>query len=385
MKKKILVFTGSRADYGLLKPLINQISAAKKLQLKLVVSGQHYSKAHGSTYKEIISDNFKISYLSKLLSQGKKENKILHYIGKAIDEFSTYLVKKKPDLVVLLGDRYEVFSFCICCYFLNIPIVHIHGGEVTNGAFDEGLRHSISKMSNFHFTCHKKYTQRVVNLGENPKFIFNFGSLGVENALKVKIIDKMSLYARYSIPKSKKCFLVTYHPETKKEGGLKKEIDIFLSAINEFKDDYFIFTYSNSDPSGKYYIKKILNFKKNKKNIKVVPSMGSKIYLSFLKHCDLIIGNSSSGIIEAPILRTPTINVGKRQDGREYSRSIYNCENEKLKIINLINKISKKKVKTNYDKIFYKKDTAKKMFKQLLIIIKNLNQYTYKKNFYEKK
>ncbi len=383
MKKKVVVFTGSRADYNLLKPIIKLISNSSKLKLQLFVAGQHYSKSYGTTYKEILNDNIKISFMSKLNPENNNKNKILDFMSKLIKEFSNSLNKNKPDLAIILGDRYEVYSFCICCYFLNIPLVHIHGGEVTNGAFDEALRHSMSKMSNFHFTCHSKYSKRIINLGENPKNIFNFGSLGAENALKNKIISKEKLFSEYSIPLDKQCFLVTYHPETKKSGSLKKEINIFLSAIKEFENIYFIFTFSNSDTEGNYYNKKILDFKKGKKNIFIVQSFGSK-YLSMLKHCDCIIGNSSSGIIEAPTIKTPTINIGQRQDGREFSRSIFNCKNKKSEIIKKINYLSKNK-KIIYDKIFYKKKTAYNIFNQILLITKNLNENSYKKKFYEKK
>lgn len=384
MKKKVVVFTGSRADYGLLKPLIKLISSSTKLKLQLFAAGQHYSKSYGATYKEILKDNIKIDFFSKLIPKNNSKNKILNFVGKLIKEFSDSLNKKKPDLAIVLGDRYEVYSFCLSCYFLNIPIVHIHGGEVTNGAFDEALRHSMSKMSNFHFTCHNKYSQRIVNFGENPKNIFNFGSLGSENALKKKIINKKKLFSEYSIPLDKLIFLVTYHPETKKKGNLKKEINIFLSAISEFKNIYFIFTFSNSDTDGSYYNKQILNFKKGKKNVAVIPSFGKK-YLSILKHCDCIIGNSSSGIIEAPVLKTPTINIGQRQDGREFSRSIFNCKNEKSKIVKKINFLIKNKNKIFYDKLFYKKKTANKIFNQLLLITQKLNENSYKKKFYEKR
>ena len=386
MIKKILVFTGSRADYNLLKPIIKLVSCSPKLKLQLFVAGQHFSKSYGHTYKNILNDKFKISFKSKLMPENKSKRVLLKFLGKLINEYSYSLSKNKPHLAIILGDRYEVYSFCLCCYFLNIPIAHIHGGEVTNGAFDEALRHSITKMSNFHFTCHHKYSERVINFGENPKNIFNYGALGAENAFKnkKKKVEKINLFSEFSIPLDKKCFLVTYHPETKKEGNLKREITIFLSAIKNFKNIYFIFTYSNSDTEGNYYNNQIKNFKKGKDNVFIISSLGNK-YLSLLKHSDCIIGNSSSGIIEAPVLETPTINIGHRQSGREFSRSIFNCENKKSEIVKKINFIIKNNKKINYDKIFYQSETSKKIFNKILSISKNLSENSYKKKFYEKK
>ena len=385
MKKKILVFTGSRADYGLLKPLIKLISKSSKASLVLVAAGQHFSKTYGSTYREILEDKFKINYLSKINLGETKDLKILDYISQSLIDFSKYLKKNRPDMVILLGDRYEVYSFCISCFFLNIPITHIHGGEITTGAFDDSLRHSITKMSNFHFSCHKNYRSRIIRLGENPKFVFNYGSLGVENAIKINHIDKKKLFKKFSVPLNKKCFLVTYHPETKKIGNLKKEINIFLSAIKDFKDVFFIFTYSNSDPFGKYYIEQILKLKKSRQNMLIVPSLGSRYYLSFLKNCDCIIGNSSSGIIEAPALKTPTINIGQRQDGREFSISILTCKNNRLKIKKLIKKVILNNNKIKFDNLFFEKDTSRKIFNKILEISSNLNKSSFRKYFYEKK
>ena len=382
MKKKVLIFTGSRADYGLLKPLIYRFKKDISSELILAVGGQHFSKIFGNTYKEILKDNFIINYACPIKIDGIKDNDVVSYLGKSLVNFTKFLKKKTPDIVILLGDRYEAYSFCLASFFLNIPIAHVHGGELTSGAFDDGLRHSMTKFSNYHFTCHKNYTKRITQLGENPKNIFNYGALGVENAINTKLIDKKKLFNKFNIPLDKKKILVTFHPETKKRGNIKDEINIFLSSIKKFKEIFFIFTYNNSDSNGKYYVKQIIE-NKNKNSINI-SSLGSQNYLSFLKNVDCVIGNSSSGILEAPALKTPTINIGNRQNGREFSRSIFTCKNDKKHIEKLIRKLVLKKNKINYDNLFFKKNTSLNIFKKINSIIKKSNKET-SKLFYDSK
>ena len=376
MKKKVLIFTGSRADYGLLKPLIYRFKKNSSTELILAAGGQHFSKLFGNTHKEILKDNFKIDYSCKIKTDNIKDNEVVSYVGRSLINFTKFLKKETPDIVVLLGDRYEAYSFCLASFFLNIPIAHIHGGELTLGAFDDGLRHSMTKFSNYHFSCHKNYAKRLVQLGENVKNVFNYGALGVENALRTQLINKKKLFDKFNVPLNKKTILVTFHPETKKNGNIKNEINIFLSGLKKFKDIFFIFTYNNSDPNGKYYVKKIIK-NKNNNNLTIISSLGSKNYLSFLKNVDCIVGNSSSGIIEAPALKTPTINIGNRQNGREFSRSIFTCKNDKAHIEKNIKKLVFKKKKIVYDNLFFKNNTSLNIFKKINSILKKNN----KKNF----
>ena len=346
-KKTVLFFTGSRADYGLLKPLIIRFSNDKSLNTKIVIGGHHFSKLFGYSYKEIIKDNIKLNYKSKVKITNTKNSELIQFLGNSLKNYSKLITKAKPDIVVLLGDRYEVFCFCVASFFLNIPIVHIHGGELTLGSFDDGLRHSITKLSDFHFVSHSVYARRVIQLGENPKRVFNVGALGVENTIKTKLIKKKELFKIYKIPDNKKLALVTFHPATKNNEEYANQINELLYSISKVKDFFYIFTGTNTDPYGKYFIKRINNFVKKNNNSKVFKSMGSKIYLSFMKYVDLVIGNSSSGIIEAPALKTQTLNIGNRQEGRELSKSIINCDCKTKKIVNILNNLLYKK-KKNY-------------------------------------
>ena len=252
---------------------------------------------------------------------------------------------------------------------MNIPIAHLHGGEVTEGANDDGFRHALTKLSNYHFVSHEVYKKRVVQLGENPKNVFNFGSLAVENILNTKFISKNELFKEYNIPNNKKIALVTFHPVTKNNNQYKNKINIFLSTINSFGKYYYIFTYNNSDKLGKYYIEQLNKFKKKNKNVRLFTFMGSKKYLSFLKYSNLVIGNSSSGIYEAPALKTQTINIGNRQSGRIKSKSIIDVENNKQKILMTLKKTYKNKKRIKFENLYYKRNTCKKIYNKILEII----------------
>ena len=381
-KKTVLFFTGSRADYGLLKPLIKRFSNDKSLNTKIVAGGHHFSKLFGYTYKEIIRDKIKLNYKSKVKITNTKNSELIQFLGNSLKNYSKLIMKAKPDIVVLLGDRYEVFCFCVVSFFLNIPIVHIHGGELTLGAFDDGLRHSITKLSDFHFVSHPVYARRVIQLGENPKRVFNVGALGVENTIRTKLIKKKELFKIYKIPYNRKLALVTFHPVTKNNKEYANQINELLHSISKVKDFFYIFTSSNTDPYGKYFIKKINNFAEENNNSKIFKSLGSKVYLSFMKYADLVIGNSSSGIIEAPALKTQTLNIGNRQEGREFSKSITSCDCQSNKIINILNKILYNKNRITYQNIYYKKNTSKNIFFGIKNIFKK--NYTLKK-FYDVK
>ena len=351
MKKKILIFTGSRADYGLLKNLILTIKKENKFKCELTAGSAHFSKYYGSTFKEIINDNIKIDYSIKKNFDKLSHENIIDYISKTLPLFKNIIKKSSPDLLVVLGDRFEVFSFTIASFFLKIPIAHIHGGEVTMGAFDDNIRHSVTKFSNFHFATHDIYKKRLIQLGENPKTIFTVGSPGVENFKKNKFIKKTKLFNDLSINQNKKNILVTFHPETNSNLNYSKQIDILLLSIKKFKNVNFLFTYNNSDPHGYFFLKKIKNFIKTKKNMKIFSSLGAHKYLSLLKNVDLVIGNSSSGMIEAPMAQIPTLNIGMRQHGRIMFNSIFNCDLKPKKIENLIKKILYKKIRFKKNKI----------------------------------
>tara|TARA_B100000989_G_scaffold91021_2_gene65894 strand:+ start:2573 stop:3718 length:1146 start_codon:yes stop_codon:yes gene_type:complete len=370
MRKKILVYSGSRADYSNLKILIKFMRKKNFFKVELATSGIHNSKIFGRTLNEIYQDKIKINYKSKILLKKTNVKNITKFLSSSTYENFKIISKSKPHLVLLYGDRYEVLYFGLVAYICNIPIAHLHGGEITEGANDEGFRHALTKLSNYHFVSHKDYRKRVIQLGENPKNVFNFGSVAAENLKKMKFQSKNILFKKYKIPFNKKIALVTFHPVTKNNILIKNYINIFLSAIHKFKNYFYIFTYNNSDNFGDYYITQINRFEKKNQNVKLFKFMGSKTYLSFLKYSDLVIGNSSSGIYEAPALKTKTLNIGNRQLGRVNSSSIINVENNEKKILATINKIYKSNKKIYFQNIYFKKNTCKNINSQLLKILK---------------
>jgi GDP/UDP-N,N'-diacetylbacillosamine 2-epimerase (hydrolysing) len=376
MKKKILIFTGSRADYGLMKNLIFEIKKQKKINCEIVAGSAHYSKYFGSTYKEIEDDKLKINYPVKINFDKLYHEDVIDYISKSLKIFKAIIKKSSPDLVVVLGDRFEVFSFVQAAFFMKIKIAHIHGGEVTSGAFDDNIRHAITKFSNYHFATHKTYKKRLIQLGENSKNIYLVGSPGVENFKKYKLIDKKKLFKELSLNFEDKKILITFHPETNSDLEYEKQINIILESIKDLKKEQLIFTFNNSDPYGHIFLKKIKKYITSKKNIRIFSSLGSLKYLSLLKNVDLVIGNSSSGVIEAPAAKVPTLNIGTRQKGRVVYDSIINCELNSNKIKNVINRILYKKIK--------KKKYIIDNFNTSELIYSKLYKILYKNNFEKK-
>ena len=371
MKKKVLVFTGSRADYGILKNLI--IKLKKNFIVEICAGGNHFTSKFGMTYKEILKDNNYIKYKSLQRLSGFDNYALLKFMSKSLLEYSQFVKISKTDLVIVLGDRYEAFIFTIACFFLEKKIVHIHGGELTHGAFDDCLRHSISKLSNFHFVSHIKYMKRLIQLGEDKKNIFVTGALGAENFYKCKKLNKNDIIKKNKLNKNIKIALVTFHPETRSKISTKEQIKIFLNSLIKKKNLNYLITYNNSDTNADYFIKKIKTFSKGKKNtIKLVKSLGAKMYFSILKNADIIIGNSSSGILEAPSARIPTLNIGNRQSGRVFAKSIFQCDLKTSQIAKKIDFILSKK-KIIFSNPYYKKDTSTIMLEHCKKIVRNKN------------
>jgi UDP-hydrolysing UDP-N-acetyl-D-glucosamine 2-epimerase len=370
--KKFLVYSGSRADYGILKNLIKDLKKNKKINTKLLVGGSHYANKSNYTFHEIEKDKIKINLKSKIKLINTSNVEILNFISKSIIDYTKILNTQKPDLVIVLGDRYETYALVIAAYFLRIKIAHIHGGELTNGSFDDSIRHSISKISNYHFVTHKDYKKRLIQLGEDKKNIFLVGSLGVQNFISAPKRSKIEIFKRYQIPKNKKIVLVTFHPETNSNISIIKQIDILIYSLKFFKDLYFIITYNNMDSGGLYFINRLKALNKKHQNLLLIKSLGSRLYYEFIENVDLVMGNSSSGIIEVPSSKTPTLDIGTRQSGRVKSDSIYSCELKKISIINSIKKILNKK-KKNYKNVYYQKNTKEKILKLLLKISKKKN------------
>ncbi len=326
--RKICVVTSTRADYGIMSRLIDMMEQDKDVELQLVVTGMHLSEKFGSTYEEINAPIEK-----KVDIQIEKEPCVS--LALAIEKFSNVFEELKPDLLMVLGDRYEIFGVAQAGMLNNIPIAHIHGGEITQGAIDDAIRHSITKMSHLHFTSCEEYKKRVIQLGEQSERVFNVGSLGVENIKKVPLMSKGELEESINFKLKDKNLLVTFHPVTL-EGNSAEQFKELLSALNELSDTGIIITAPNSDKGNEELFVLIENFVKTHQNAKYIKSLGMKRYLSAIHYADAVVGNSSSGIIEVPSFKKPTINIGNRQFGRIQAKSIINCSPQKDDILRAI-------------------------------------------------
>lgn len=384
INKKICIVTGSRADYDILKNLIICLNKSKKIKLDLIVTGQHLSKEYGNTGKMVYKDFGKICHSIDIRIKKTNSDSILNSIGIGINKIGKYLRLKKPDLVILLGDRYEIFSAAIGSIFSDIKIAHIHGGELTVGSLDDLIRHSITKLSNFHFVSTDIYKKRVIQMGENPKNVFNVGALGAENTENTKLISKEKLEEKLSIKFKKNNFIITINSFIEEKFSIEYLLKNFFSALKKLKNTAFIFTMPNSDLKSDIIKSEILKFCKNKKNCYFFKSLGSQNYLSCVKVCDAVIGNSSSGILEVPSLKIATVNIGDRQNGRVQAKSIINTDYSSKKIYNSIRKSLSSNFKRKIKKIknpYSKKNTANNIVK----IIENniLDKKIESKKFYD--
>jgi GDP/UDP-N,N'-diacetylbacillosamine 2-epimerase (hydrolysing) len=339
MKRKICVVTGTRAEYGLLFWLMKEIESDNEFELQIIVTGMHLSSEFGLTYKEIEKD-FKINKKIEMLLSSDTSIGISKSMGLAQISFAESYEDLKPDILVVLGDRYEIFSAVSAAMIARIPIAHIHGGETTEGAFDEAIRHSITKMSHLHFTAAQKYKSRVIQLGEHPSRVFNVGALGIENIKRLDLLSKEDFEESINFKLNKKNILVTFHPVTLENSTAKKQFEELLSAIDELEDTNIIFTKANSDTDGRVINQMIDEYvmKNNHKSVGF-SSLGQLRYLSALQYVDAMVGNSSSGLIEAPSFKIGTINIGDRQKGRIKADSVINCDPIKKDILESLNKL----------------------------------------------
>lgn len=348
MRKRIGVVTATRAEYGLLKNVLKCIADDEALELILFVTGTHLVHKYGHTVDEIIRDGFKIDEEIDILMQTDTPVGISKTMGIASILFGEAIYRNKLDMLIVLGDRYELLPVCQVAMCMRIPIAHISGGESTEGLIDDAIRHSITKMSYLHFPGCEEYRRRIIQLGENPNRVFNFGDVGVENILKFTYMSKEELSSSIGMDLEKKYFSVTFHPVTLENGTAETQINELLKAIEFFPQYRFVITKSNADSGGQIINDRIDEFTSKHYHCKAFESLGIVRYLSLLKYSSGIIGNSSSGIIEAPVLCIPTINIGDRQKGRLKANSIIDCAPISHDIIQSIKKaLSKEFIENN--------------------------------------
>jgi len=381
-KLKVCVITGTRAEYGLLYWLLKEIESVKDFELQLIVTGTHLSKEFGSTYKEIEKD-FKIKRKIAIQVSSDADVEISKSMGLAQISFAETFEEIKPDVVVILGDRYEIFSAATASMMARIPIAHIHGGESTEGVIDEAIRHSLSKMSHLHFTATEEYKNRVIQLGEHPNRVFNIGGMGIENINRLKLLSKDEFEKSINFKLNKKNLLITFHPVTLEKKTSQVHFQELLDAIDELEGTNYIFTKANSDSDGKIINKMIDKYvSKNMHRSVAFSSLGQLRYLSSMRHVDAIIGNSSSGITEAPSFKIGTINIGERQKGRIKASSVIDCSPHQESIKNALEYLYSNKFQTLLKKTenpYGKGNSSKKVVK---VLKTKLDENLLKKSFY---
>ena len=385
MKRKICVVTGTRAEYGLLYWLMKEIEADKDLELQLIVTGMHLSPEFGLTYKEIEKE-FRIDKKIEMLLSSDTAMGISKSMGLAQIGFAEAFEELKPDILVVLGDRYEIFSAVSVAMICNIPIAHLHGGEITQGAFDESIRHSITKMSHLHFTATDEYKNRVIQLGEEPNRVFNVGGMGIENIKRLKLLSKDEFEESINFKLNKKNILVTFHPVTLENSTAKEQFQELLDAIDELENTNIIFTKANSDTDGRIINQMIDEYvTKNSHKSVGFASLGQLRYLSALQYIDAVVGNSSSGLLEAPSFKIATINIGDRQKGRIKALSVIDCEPKKEEILKAFKEIYSKEFQEKLKNVEnpYGESCPSK---QIIEVLKNVNLANIlKKSFYDLK
>jgi len=334
--KNICVVTGTRADYGLLRWVMEGIRNSQELGLQVIATGMHLSPEFGLTYLEIEKDGFYIDYKVEMLLSSDTSVGISKSMGLGIIGFADALNALKPDLLFVLGDRYEILASASAAMIARIPIAHSSGGETTEGAFDEAIRHSITKMAHLHFVEAEEYKQRVIQLGEHPDRVFQVGGLGVDNIYKMELHEKEELEEALDFKFAKKNLLITFHPVTLEHGTSAQQMGALLDALEKLGDTHLIFTMPNSDTDGRVLFQMIEKFVTKHRHAKAFTSLGQLNYLSCIKYVDGVIGNSSSGLAEVPTFKKGTINIGDRQKGRLKAESVIDCEPNKKSISNAI-------------------------------------------------
>lgn len=333
--RKICVITGTRAEFGLLSGLMRIIQRSETTTLQVVATNMHLSERYGNTYREIEEAGFTIDYKVPILDDNAKDdaNATIQSMSKALVGFASAYDALQPDLIVVLGDRFEILAAVETALIKQIPVAHIHGGELTFGAYDDAIRHSITKMSHLHFTSTEAYRMRVIQLGEQPDKVFAVGALGVENIKKVPLMSKEETEQSIQFAIDEQTLLITYHPVTLSESNPLDDINALFDALDEHPKLRVIFTMPNSDTGGKVIANAIEQYaERNADRVQAYKSLGMRRYLSVMKYCAAVVGNSSSGIVETPSFHIPTLNIGTRQEGRIAAQSVYNCSTDKASI-----------------------------------------------------
>jgi GDP/UDP-N,N'-diacetylbacillosamine 2-epimerase (hydrolysing) len=326
LKRKICVYTSTRAEYGLLRSVMQEIRAADTLQLQILASGMHLSPEFGMTIREIRADGLEPDETIEILLSGDTPTAICKSMGLAMVGYGEAIERLRPDMILLLGDRFETFCMAAAAQVCRVPLAHIHGGETTEGAIDEAFRHSITKMSHLHFASCEEYRQRIIQLGEAPERVFNVGALGVENIRRMPLMERNELSEAIGFNLEKPYFLVTFHPVTLEISTSEEQFQALLDALDAFPEYHVIFTKANADTDGRVINRLIDEYaEKQPERCLAAASLGSLRYLSALQYSTAVLGNSSSGIIEAPSFKIPTVNIGDRQKGRIQAACILNC------------------------------------------------------------
>lgn len=367
--RKICVYTSTRADYGLLRALIKEISESSKLSLQLLVSGTHLVSDQGMTIEEIYKDGFEPASCVDIDLTDDSSKGVCRSMGIAISEYGKFFAENTPDLLLVLGDRFEAFCCASAARVCCVPIAHIHGGETTQGAIDEAFRHGITKMAHLHFPCCDAYRSRIIQMGEPPQHVHNVGALGVENIRSLKLMERKDLEDAMNFKLDMPFFLVTFHPVTLEKNSFREQFVQLLGALDQYPHYKLIFTGSNADTGGRVINQMQKDYKKKyPERCLVVQSLGYLRYLSAMKLCDAVIGNSSSGILEAPALKVPTINIGDRQKGRVRTKSIVDCDPSKRSILAVLEKLKNKAFRSSLESmtIPFEKPGTSKMVKEIL-------------------
>jgi GDP/UDP-N,N'-diacetylbacillosamine 2-epimerase (hydrolysing) len=339
MNRKICVVTGTRAEYGLLRWVMEEIQQASNLELQVIATGTHLSPEFGLTYLEIEKDGFSIDHKVEMLLSSDTPSGVSKSMGLGLIGFGDALQQLQPDILLVLGDRFEVFPAVAAATVARIPIAHLHGGESTEGAFDESIRHSITKMSHFHFVAAEEYRKRVIQLGEQPNQVFLVGGLGIDSIKKLDLLDRSDLERSLEFQLGPKNLLITFHPVTLENETSAKHMAELLAALELQEDTHLIFTMPNADTHGRVIIEMIDQFVDKHPNARAYTSLGQLRYLSCIKHVDGVVGNSSSGLTEVPSFFKGTINIGDRQRGRLKAESVLDCSPEKDLIVTAIQRL----------------------------------------------